>query len=177
MSRFDELVSTVDEYQKRAAENYSRIRALAEEISTGFCAFLGNSDGVCVHLVSPTGAFTPKPGGDAAFSVAPRGFRPLGPIIFGLAVRVTRGTDWIRLTLHCRKAGHDFVVQLDGGPAYTFHLPLEDHDKSEFYELLYAHILSRFTEAIERYDDGDYASRSIGFDFTETGDTDASRTV
>ena len=51
MSRFDKLIETVEAYQALAAENYDRIRTLAEEVRSGFCDYLGASDGVCVHLV------------------------------------------------------------------------------------------------------------------------------
>lgn len=167
MSRFGDLIETVDAYQKRAGENYDRIRGLAEDLRSGFCDYLDASDGVCVHLVPPVGAFQPRPAGDQAFSAPPRGFRPLGPVAFGLAVRVSRGTDWIRVTMACRKTGDDFIVQIDQGPNYEFTLPLADHDPSEFYEILYQHIKERFTQAIERYDEGEYSTRSIGFDFSE----------
>ncbi len=166
MSRFDELVTTVDAYQSRAGENYNRIRKLAEDLKDGFCAFLGARDGVCVHLVPPVGPFKPSTDLTTAFSIPPRGFRPLGPVLFGLAVRVTRATDWIRLTMHCHKLGEKFTVHIEGGPSYTFQLPLADYDPTEFYEILFEHIRSQFTEAIDRYDRGTDA-RSIGFDFSE----------
>lgn len=166
MSRFDELVTTVDAYQSRATENYNRIRKLAEDLKDGFCGFLDARDGVCVHLVPPVGPFQPRTDVNTAFSVPPRGFRPLGPVLFGLAVRVTRGTDWIRLTMHCHKLGEKFTVHIDGGPSYTFQLPLSENDPSDFYQLLYDHIKAQFTEAIDRYDRGTDA-RSIGFDFSE----------
>ena len=88
MSHFDELIETVEQHQKLADENYKRIRTLAEELRDGLCAFMDARDGVCVHLVPPGGDFKPKEYGDRAFSIPPRGFRPLGPIAFGLAVRV-----------------------------------------------------------------------------------------
>ena len=170
MSRFDELVTTVDAYQTRAKENYDRIRRLATDLKDGFCSFLGSRDGVCVHLVPPAGPFKPMTDVDHAFTVPPRGFRPLGPVSFGLAVRVTRGTDWIRLTMHCHKLGDKFTVHIDGGPSYTFKLPLTENDPTEFYQLLFEHIRSQFTEAINRYDSGTDA-RSIGFDFSQLDDT------
>ncbi|MAT33905.1 MAG: hypothetical protein CMK06_01980 [Ponticaulis sp.] len=166
MSRFEELVSTVAEYQKRAAENYDRIRRLAEELKDGYCAFMGPSKGACVHLVQPAGPFKPITNLDTAFSVPPRGFRPLGAIAFGLAVRVSEGTDWIRVAMTCHKLGEKFTVHIEGGPSYTFQLPLSGSHPEEFYELLFQHIKAQFTEAIDRYDRGTDA-RSIGFDFSE----------
>ncbi|MAP96447.1 MAG: hypothetical protein CMK07_15990 [Ponticaulis sp.] len=166
MSRFEELVSTVADYQDRAKENYDRVRRLAEDLKDGFCGYLGSTTGACVHLVPPAGQFKPKTDLNTAFSVPPAGFRPLGPIFFGLAVRVTAGTDWIRLVISCHKQGEKFTVQIQEGPNYTFGLPLQDYDPSEFYDMMYQHILAQFTEAIERYDRGTDA-RTIGFDFSE----------
>lgn len=171
MSRFEELVEIVNAYQARAKENYDRIRTLAVDLKDGFCKFLGGQ-GICVHLVPPVGPFKPATDLENAFTVPSRGFRPLGPVIFGLAVRVTHGTDWIRLVMHCHKLGEKFTVHIDGGPSYTFQLPLAEHDPTDFYELLLAHVRAQFTEAIDRYDRGTDA-RSIGFDFSAT-DNEAS---
>ena len=166
MSRFDELVTLVDAYQSRAKENYDRIRGLATDLKDGFCKFLDARDGVCVHLVPPVGPFRPATEMEKAFSIPSRGFRPLSPVLFGLAVRVTRGTDWIRVTMSCHKLGEKFTVHIQDGPSYTFQLPLSEYDPTDFYELLYNHVKAQFTEAIDRYDRGTDA-RSIGFDFSE----------
>lgn len=170
MARFDDLLSTVETYQQLASENYDRIRRLAEELREGFCDYLGATDGACVHLVPPIGQFQPRPYGDKAFSVPPRGFRPLGPVSFGLAVRVTKGTDWLRLTLECRKSGDDLTVEIRGGEAYTFRLPLADNDPEPFYDQIYSHVHDWFDTRIVRYREGDFGTREIGFDFAE--DTD-----
>lgn len=167
MSRFDELVTTVEVYQALAEENYNRIRRLAEEVRDGLCDYLGAGDGPCVHLVPPAGQFEPRPYGDLAFSVPPRGFRPLGPVAFGLAVRVTRSGDWLRLTLHCRKTGDSFVVQIEEGAEYEFQLPIRQEDDAPFNTHVYQHILNWFTDNIERYREGSYGARGIGFDFSE----------
>ena len=167
MSRFDNLIETVEAYQALAAENYDRIRTLAEEIRSGFCEFLGSTDGVCVHLVPPAGAYKPKAHGDAAFSIPPRGFRLLGPISFGLAVRVSRDTDWLRLVMQCRKTGEKFKIQIEDGSVYEFSLPLKEAAPDPFYEHLYQHILLWFSDHIERYKEGDYGTREIGFDFAD----------
>ena len=167
MSRYDDLLATVESYQALAAENYDRIRSLAEQVRSGLCDYLGATDGVCVHLVPPAGAFEPKAYGDQAFSIPPRGFRPLGPIAFGLAVRVTKGTDWLRLTMECRKVGDSFIVQIEDGAEYTFSLPLTEADQTPFYEHVYSHILRWFADNMERYKDGDYGTREIGFDFAD----------
>ena len=144
MTRFEELIETVDGYEKRASENYDRIRRLATDLKDGFCQFLGTGHGVCVHLVPPVGPFQPKTEIDKAFTLPPRGFRPLGPIAFGLAVRVTRETDWIRLTMRCHKLGERCTVYIEDGPTYTFQLPLAENDPAAFYEILFGHIKAQF---------------------------------
>lgn len=167
-SRYETLLATVDEYQALAAENYDRIRKLAEELRAGLCDYLGSSDGICVHLVPPAGPFEPKAYGDSAFSLPPRGFRPLGPIAFGLAVRVTKGADWLRLTMECRKSGENFKVQIAGGQEYIFTLPLANNDPKPFYEHIYEHVHNWFAVQIARYREGEYGTREIGFDFADT---------
>jgi len=155
MSKHAELLQSVEKYQALATENYDRIRKLAEEIDEGMCGFLSSSTGQCVHLVPPAGQFEPKPYGDQAFSMPPRGFRPLGPVAFGLAIRVTPGTDWLRVTLECRKVGDDFIVQIVGGDEYKSKIPL------------YRHVFDWFDDRIEQYEEGDYGTREIGFDFAD----------
>ncbi len=172
MSHFDELIATVEEYQTLAAENYDRIRKLAEELRDGLCDFMGAKDGVCVHLVPPGGEFKPKEYKDKAFSIPPRGFRPLGPVAFGLAVRVSRGTDWLRVTMECRKLGDTFIVQIINGPEYQFMLPLADNDPQPFYEHIHDHVRGWFSGGIERYQEGEYGSREIGFDFAANAEAD-----
>ncbi|MEL6663341.1 MAG: hypothetical protein AAFO57_01740 [Pseudomonadota bacterium] len=170
MSRFEDLLDTVETYQSLASENYDRIRRLAEELRAGLCDYLGSRDGVCVHLVPPVGPFEPKPYGDKAFSVPPRGFRPLGPVRFGVAIRVTKGTDWLRLGIECRKTGDTFDVVMEGGKEYTFQLPLADNDPEPFYEELYQHVRSWFQTQIDKYNEGDAGTREIGFDFADGQD-------
>lgn len=165
MSRFEELIETVETYQKLAEENYSRIRRLAEEVRGGLCDYIGAPDGVCVHLVPPVGEFEPRPYGDQAFSIPPRGFRPLGPVTFGLAVRVSKSADWLRLTFECRKSGEEFIVEIQDGAAYTFTLPIKEGDSLPFYAHIYQHILGWFQENIQSYREGAYGTRGIGFDF------------
>lgn len=170
MSRFEHLLTTVETYQSLAAENYNRIRRLAEELREGLCAYMGAQDGVCVHLVPPAGPFEPHPYGDQAFSIAPQGFRPLGPVQFGLAIRVTKGTDWLRVSMECRKLGETFKVLIEGGAEYEFTLPLAENDPKPFFEQIYQHVLSWFEKRIERYNEGDFGTREIGFDFADGAD-------
>ncbi len=167
MSRFAELITTVETYQELAKENYDRIRTLAEEVRVGMSEYLDAKDGVSVHLVPPMGPFEPKPYGDGAFSMPPRGFRPLGPVLFGLAVRVTRGTDWLRVSMECRKLGDTFIVRIEDGAEYEFSLPLREADPEPFYAHIYNHLIKWFAENMERYREGDYGTREIGFDFAD----------
>ena len=170
MSRFDELLATVEKYQTLAAENYARVRQLAEEVRAGLCDYIDASDGICVQLVPPQGEFKPQAYGDKAFSVPPRGFRPLGPVRFGIAVRVTKGTDWLRLNLECSKSGETFRVLMEGGREYTFQLPLAEHDPEPLYEEIFDHIRGWFQTRIDDYKDGDIGTREIGFDFADSAD-------
>ena len=171
MSRFKDLLETVETYQELATENYDRIRTLAEELKKGMCEYLNADDGVCIHLVPPMGPFEPREYAQQAYSIPPRGFRPLGPVAFGLAVRVTKGTDWLRVTLLCRKIGDSFIVQIQDGAEYEVSMPLKDADPEPLYEHIYQHVQSWFSLQIERYRDGDYASREIGFDFADDVET------
>lgn len=171
MTRFDELTATVDAYQALAAENYARVRQLAEEVRAGLCDYMDAKDGVCVQLVPPVGEFEPKAYGDNAFSMPPRGFRPLGPIAFGLAVRVTKGTDWIRVTMQCQKIGDKVILDIQGGESFSLSLPLMKDDSAVLFEYVYKHVLNWFQSTIDQYEQGEYGTREIGFDFSR--DTDS----
>ena len=167
-NRFDTLVARASDYQELAKDNYDRVRRIAEGVRSGLCNFLNSADGICVRLVPPTGPFQPKDYGDEAFSMPPRGFRHIAPIAFGLAVRVTRGTDWMRMTVVCAKQGHNFLVSIADGPSAEFDLPFTDEDHNEFYELIYRHIMTWFDQRMEIYSNGEYGSkRAIGFDFSD----------
>ncbi|MEM9180531.1 MAG: hypothetical protein AAGA89_12495 [Pseudomonadota bacterium] len=168
MSRFEDLISTVAHYQALSAENYTRVRTLAEELRAGLCAHIGSKDGVCVRLVPPAGAFEAKDYGDQAFSIPPQGFRPLGAILFGLAVRVSMGTDWMRVTIQCQKIGDEFIAQIVGGEEYRLSIPLQENDPEPFYDHIYDHVLDWFKTQIDRYEAGDYGGREIGFDFSRS---------
>lgn len=164
-AREAQLFEAVATYRHRARENYNRIRALAEALRSGFCAYIHSENPPCVLLVPPTGPFEPRDHGAAAFSVPEEGMQPLGPVAFGLAVRVTKGGDWLRKAVVCHKEGERFMVEVQNGPSHQFTLPLHEADPTEFFEELYAHIVAYFTEAVEHYDEGDFGDREIGFDF------------
>ncbi len=170
MSRFDDLIATVQTYQDLAAENYARVRQMAEAVRSGLCDYIDATDGVCVQLVPPQGEFEPKIYGDQAFSVPPKGFRPLGPIAFGLAVRVTKQTDWIRVTMQGQKIGEHFVLDIQGGESFSLSLPLTEDDSSRLFEYVYNHVLNWFQTQIDHYQKGEYGSREIGFEFSRETD-------
>lgn len=172
MSRFSDLLAAVETYQNLAAENYNRIRRLAEEVRSGLCTYLESGEGPCVHLVPPEGPFEPRSHGDLAFSIPPRGFRPLGPVSFGLAIRVSEAQDWLRLVLHCRKTGDVFLVQIGDGPEYEFRLPIRQEDAGPFNAHIYDHVMDWFAQNIESYRNGSYGTRAIGFDFSRAHEKD-----
>ncbi len=167
MSRFEELIAIAEEHQELAAENYARIRRLAEDLRAGLCDWMDARDGICVRLVPPVGPFQPKSYGDEVFSLPPRGFRPLGPIAFGLAMRVSRGTDWIRLTFTAHKIGDRFRVEIQGGPSHDFDLPLSAQNPEPFYALIFFYVTQFFRAGIADYREGEYSQREIGFDFSD----------
>jgi hypothetical protein len=160
-----ELFAAVGAYQTAARENYSRIRALAEAIRAGFCAYIASANPPCVLLVPPAGPFEPKDHGDGAFSAQPQGLITLQPIAFGLAIRLTPEGNWMRQTFICHKEGQQFTVKVEGGPTHQFGLPLHQQDPQIFFEALYDHILSHFEEAVRNYEEGETDAREIGFDF------------
>lgn len=169
---YRDLLAVADRYRMLSQENYDRIRMIAEELRAGFCAYLGAEGPPCVLLAPPSGPFEPRDYGDQAFSVPPKGFRPLGPISFGFAVRVSEPGDWLRLVLTCQKEGEFFSVRIAGGGAYTFELPLSKQNPREFYDMLKAHLIGWFERSVSEYEHGAYGERAIGFDFFEA-ETDA----
>lgn len=169
-SRSSELAATVTRYKERAAENYYRVRTLAEALRDGFCAYMESDNPPCVFLVPPAGPFEPKDYGDLAFSVPPEGFQPLGPIAFGLIVRVSAQNDWLRLVLKCTKEAQDFTVEIEDGPSHTFTLPVQRVDHKAFFDTVFSHVNDWFAREVERYDSGEYGQRDIGFDIVARPD-------
>lgn len=164
MSRADELSKVVTRYRMLSAENYVRIRTLAEAIRDGFCTYLGSEAPPCVLLAPPAGPFQPRDYGDAAFTAPPSGFQPLMPIAFGLIVRITAQGDWLRVVMRCAKEGETFRLSIVDGVDYTFKLPLAEGPPHDFFDALYAHVTDHFTRAIDSYEQGEYGDSAIGFD-------------
>ncbi len=168
-SRFDILAESAARYGKLSLDNYAQIRSIAENLTTGFCRYLGG-EGVCAHLVPAEGAWAPQPYRSGAFSVSGSGFLPLAPISFGLAVRVSHSGDWVRLVLTCSKAGHDIDIAIRNGRSFSLSLPVSDEEMGELYDHLHAHLVSWFDEQADRYEHGDYGNRDIGFEFVHSDD-------
>lgn len=164
-TRYQDLTAIVAEHQKLAAENYDRVRSIAEHVRGGFCAYLASPDGDCVHLVPPYGPFEAKEHGDQAFSMPPQGFRPIAPIVFGLAVRVSDSGDWMRVALHCVKEGEQFTVHIADGKSHEFQMPLpiDSTVHGVFFDMLHEHLTSQFREQMDAYVEGEYGGNDIGF--------------
>ena len=169
-TRFDSLADAAERYGEYSLENYAVIRSVAENVSTGFCRFLGSDGKICVHLVPPEGAWSPQPYRSGAFSVSGSGFLPLGPISFGLAVRVSRTGDWTRLVLTCTKKGHHVEIAIADGPVFDLDLPIGDADLQTVFLRLHDHLIRWFGDQADLYENGDYGGRAIGFDLVHSDD-------
>lgn len=168
---FDQLADAAERYGRFSLENYSRVRSLAERLAAGFCAYLGGGHGErCCYLVPADGAWTPADFRSGAFSVSGQRFLPLEPIRFGLAVRVSRTGDWMRLALTAATNGEAMDVHVEHGETYTFALPLNDADMGTFFSHLHRHLVDWFEERARHYEHGEYGGGGgIGFDFLEAG--------
>lgn len=168
---FDELADAAERYGRNSLENYARVRSLAERLSGGFCAYLRSGHGErCCYLVPAEGAWTPADFRSGAFSVSGQRFLPLEPIRFGLAVRVSRTGDWMRLVLTAAKNGETMDVHVERGETYTFALPLDEDEMETFFSHLHRHLVDWFEEHVRHYEHGEYGGGGgIGFDFLEAG--------
>lgn len=162
-SRLETLTKVAHAYGERSFENYARIRSLAESLRDGLCAWLSHEPG-CVFLVPPEGRFSAQNYQSAAFSVAGKGYLPLTPISFGLAVRVSEQKDFMRLKVTCRKEGDTMFVRLENGREIRVALPIEEDTLVPLFEAVYDHLLDFFQDRIDDYDNGRYGNQEIGFD-------------
>lgn len=162
-NRFQQISDAANKYGERSFDNYAQIRSVAEQVKDGLCQYLDGGR-KCVFLVPPQGPFISQNYGSAAFSVAGKGFLPLEPISFGLAVRVSESGDFMRMVLHCRKEGAHLYMQVEEDKTYDFDLPLNDTELNACLEGLYQYLLHWFKDRVERYDHGNYGSSDIGFD-------------
>jgi len=156
-------------YGERSFSNYAQIRSVAEAIRDGLCQWLDDGR-QCVYLVPPQGAFTAQNYRSAAFSVSGKGFLPLEPISFGLAINISGDGDYMRLILTCRKEGDKMFIHVDEGRETELDLPLKEDDLKAFFEMLYSHLLHWFENRVDQYDNGSYGSNDIGFDIQRIDD-------
>lgn len=166
--RLQSLFNVAQAYGNRSFENYARIRSLAETLRDGLCAWLSEEPD-CVFLVPPEGRFSSKNYQSAAFSVAGKGYLPLQPISFGLAVRVSEDSDFMRLKMSCRKEGATMFIRIENGVEVDIAQPVEDGALIPLFEAIHSHITDFFQDRIDDYDNGRYGTQDIGFDLQRMG--------
>ena len=158
----EDIAAAARTYGERAFDNYAQVRSVAENIRDGLCEYL-DPKGPCVYLVPPQGAFGAQNYRSAAFSVAGKGFLPLEPISFGLAVRISGEGDYMRLVMTCRKEGDRMYIAIEQTQQYEIDLPASKEDLNGLFESIYQHLLGWFSDRVETYDNGNYGSNEIGF--------------
>jgi len=168
-SRLTKISEAAKVYGSRSFDNYAQIRSVAEQLRDGLCAWL-DSDKQCVFLVPPQGAFSAQNYRSAAFSVTGKGFLPLEPISFGLAINISGDGDFMRLVLTCRKEGDKMYIHVDEGREADLELPLQEKDLISFYESIYEHLMVWFEGRVDQYDNGSYGNNDIGFDIMRVDD-------
>jgi hypothetical protein len=162
-TRLGAVQAAAETYGLRSFDNYVQIRSVAERVRDGLCAYLDDGQ-KCVYLVPPQGPFAANDYGSAAFSVSGKGFLPLEPMSFGLAVQVSTLGDYMRIVVHCRKEGGHIYLQIEDHLNFDFDMPFNDDDLQMAYEGLYKYLLGWFETRISRYDNGHYGGSDIGFD-------------
>lgn len=163
MTRADALAEIAGDYGDRAFENYSQVRNIAINLRDHLRNYLC-TDKDCVFLVPPSGKFGAKDYGSGAFSVAGKGFLPLEPLSFGLAVRVSGKKDYLRIVITVRKEADTVFLTPDHGKPHRLSLPVDEAQYLELVEELYEYLIDWFASRIDRYDNGDYGNNDIGFD-------------
>lgn len=163
-TRLSQIWDAANIYGERSFDNYAQIRSLAETLRDLLCVWLHPEDDPCVFLVPPEGPFQAQNYQSGAFSVSGQGYLPLKPISFGLAVRISEDKDYMRLKLHCQKAGQLMKISIGEESPISVDLPLDETQMTSLFELIYDHILSFFQDSVAQYDEGDYGTSAIGFD-------------
>ncbi len=163
-TRLSQIWNAANIYGERSFDNYAQIRSLAETLRDLLCVWLHPGDDPCVFLVPPEGPFQAQNYQSGAFSVSGQGYLPLKPISFGLAVRISEDKDYMRLKLHCQKAGQLMKISIGEESPISVDLPLDESQMTSLFELIYDHILSFFRDSVAQYDEGDYGTSAIGFD-------------
>ncbi len=168
-SRLDRLAKAAEIYGERSFDNYAQIRSVAEQIRESFCDYL-SEDHQCVFLVPPQGPFMAQNYRSMAYSVAGKGFLPLEPISFGLAVNISGEGDYMRLVLTCRKEGDRMYIMMEDALTFEVELPMDKDAVKKINEALYQHLDGWFNNRVKQYDDGQYGSGDIGFDIQRIDD-------
>lgn len=168
-SRLSLISDAAKIYGARSFDNYAQIRSIAEQIRDGLCEWLDNGT-QCVFLVPPQGAFTAQNYRSGAFSVTGKGFLPLEPISFGLAINISGEGDFMRLVLTCRKEGDKMYIHVDEGNEADLMLPPSEKDLTQFYEKIFEHLMNWFEGRVDQYDNGSYGNNDIGFDIMRVDD-------
>ena len=163
MTRAEALAEIAGEYGDRALTNYSQVRNLAINLRDSLRDYLCHEKD-CAFLVPPSGKFGARDYGSDAFSVSGKGFLPLEPISFGLAVLVSGKKDYIRIVITVRKEGDTLYLTPDNRKPHRINLPLDKAQITEITEAMYAYLVDWFASRIDRYDNGDYGNNDIGFD-------------
>ncbi len=161
--RLQALFDVAQNYGELSFENYAIIRNLAETLRDELCAWLSETPN-CVYLVPPEGRFSAKNYQSAAYSVAGKGYLPLKPISFGLAVKVSPDKDFMRLQMHCRKEGEAVYVRIEKQREMRVAIPLEDGALEPLFASIYEYLMGYFQSRIDDYDHGRYGTTEIGFD-------------
>jgi len=163
-TRLSKIWEVAEVYGARSFDNYAQIRSVAETVRDKLCAWLNPGSGPCVFLVPPEGAFQAQNYQSGAYSVSGKGYLPLKPISFGLAIRISEDKDYMRLVVHCRKEGDFMEVSLGDKRPSKIALPLTNEGLEPLFERIYNHLLNFFQDSIDEYDNGNYGNAAIGFD-------------
>ncbi|GGX65575.1 hypothetical protein GCM10011309_14790 [Litorimonas cladophorae] len=163
-SRLSNIWDAAETYGRRSFDNYAQIRSVAETLRDLLCVWLNKGDEPCVYLVPPEGPFEAQNYQSGAFSVSGKGYLPLRPISFGLAVRISQDKDYMRLVIHCEKQGDQMKVSVGKERAMGLQLPLDESQLTPLFDRIYNHVLSFFKDSVDQYDEGDYGTSAIGFD-------------
>lgn len=169
-SRLSHIWEAAETYGARSFDNYAQIRSVAETLRDLLCAWLHKGGKPCVYLVPPEGPFLAQNYQSGAFSVSGAGYLPLKPISFGLAVRVSENKDYMRLKMHCQKAGDLMKISIAEESPISLSLPLDEAQMGPLFDLIYHHILAFFQHSVAQYDEGDYGTSAIGFDVYRVGE-------
>jgi len=168
-SRLSKLAKAAEVYGERSFDNYAQIRSVAEQVRNSLCEYL-DGENECVYLVPPQGAFMAQNYRSAAFSVAGKGFLPLEPISFCLAVNISGEGDYMRLVVTCRKEGNSMYIKVEDALTYEASLPLKKDSLDHINERIYEHLHHWFTGRVDQYDNGEYGTSDIGFDIQRVDD-------